>query len=134
MIEKKPSQDLAMLQNGLHQKEIEITSLSHKLAQNEKRTATITQNLATLTQHSKEDSAAKNQQLRTMGDEVLQLKKALKEKEDELATVNQEGIKIKETQSRDRDLTDTLQIKEQKIAALGEHFQQRETETCYINR
>jgi len=92
-----------MLQNGLHQKGIEITSLSHKLTQNEKRTATITQNLATLTRHSKEDSAAKNQQLRTMGDEVLQLKKTLKEKEDELAAVNQEVIKIKETQKLKED-------------------------------
>ena len=155
-IESKSSQDLTTLQNRLHQKEREIETLSNKLSRNEKETATITQNLSTLAQqvqHNKEESEAKNQQVKAMNQaltvanqEIVQLKKSLQVKENDLIAINQEILKLKDSQklmeatyiqetevlreslqSKDRDLRERLQTKEDEIAALRESFQQRET-------
>ena len=134
-IENKSSQDLVMLQNRFHQKEREIATLSNKLSQSKSQTALISQNLTELTQQCKEESEAKNQQLRAMNQtltvankEIVQLKKSLQVKEDELTAINQEiGVLRESVQIKDRKLRERLQTKEDEIATLRENFQQRET-------
>ncbi|XP_065900663.1 uncharacterized protein [Dysidea avara] len=133
--ENNSSQDLVTLQNRFHQKEREIATLSNKLSESESQTAIISQNLTELTQQCKEESEAKNQQLRAMNQaltvanqEIVELKKSLQVKEDELTAINQEiGVLRESVQIKDRELRERLQTKEDEIATLRESFQQRET-------